>query len=75
MLYGKLWALSSLAVITFAAPAHAYIDPGAGTLIVQGFIGSFVAITAFAGMYIQRIRAAIGRLAGKTKGSEDNDPK
>lgn len=53
-------------LVTLSTPAHAYIDPGAGALIVQGLIGSFVAATALGGLYMQRIRQGIRRLMGKT---------
>lgn len=53
-------------ITTLSSPAYAYIDPGAGALIVQGLIGSFVALTAFCGVYMQRIRQGIRRLMGKT---------
>jgi hypothetical protein len=54
-----------VALVALSSPAHAYIDPGAGALIVQGLIGSFVAVTALGGLYMQRIRKGIRRMMGK----------
>ena len=71
----KFHILATTSIIAFSSPAYAYIDPGAGTLIVQGLIGSFVAITTIAGLYMQRIRAAFGRKFGKTDGSDIGDTK
>lgn len=62
--------LASMSFIAISSPAYAYIDPGTGTLIVQGLIGSLVAFTTFAGLYYQKVRTAIGRLVGKRSDDE-----
>ncbi|WP_206050253.1 hypothetical protein [Oceaniglobus ichthyenteri] len=59
--------------IAWSAPAHAYIDPGTGTLIVQGLVGSFVAVATIGGLYLQRVRAAIGRVFGRPAGAEGDE--
>ncbi|MBJ3762510.1 hypothetical protein ILP92_07110 [Maribius pontilimi] len=65
---------TGISFVAWSAPAHAYIDPGTGTLIVQGLIGSFVAIATVGGLYLQRIRSAVARVFGKTESSESGEP-
>jgi hypothetical protein len=40
----KQLILLSIGVTFFSAPAFAYIDPGMGSIIVQGLIGAFAVI-------------------------------
>ena len=39
----------------FAAPAYAYLDPGTGSLLIQGIIASIAAAAAAARIYWHRI--------------------
>ena len=64
-------ALGCVAVI-FAAPAYAYLDPGTGSLLIQGIIASIAAAAAAARIYWHRI---VGLFRGKkqpkdTEGAE-----
>ena len=47
-------ALSCAAVI-YAAPAYAYLDPGTGSLLIQGIIASIAFAAAAARFYWHRI--------------------
>ncbi len=61
-------ALANLALIASLAstmPAHAYIDPATGTLIVQSLIGGIAAAATLAGVYIAKVRAFFNRLLGR----------
>jgi hypothetical protein len=73
MKFPKHRIIAVILLLTLSSPAHAYIDPGAGSLIVQGLIGSFVAITALGGVYMHRIRQAINRFLGKADDSTATD--
>ena len=42
-------------VAVYAAPAHAYLDPGTGSLLIQGIIASIAAAAAVARLYWHRI--------------------
>ena len=55
MLLIVVWLLGSC--IGFSAPAHAYLDPGTGTLLIQGLIASIAAGYATFSVYRQKIRA------------------
>ena len=39
-----------------AQPAYAYLDPGTGSIILQGLIAAVAATIAYAGMYWQRVK-------------------
>jgi len=43
-------------LVIFSVPAHAYIDPGTGSLILQGIIGTVAAGFAFFSLFFQRIK-------------------
>lgn len=57
-----MWAFGSY--IGFTAPAHAYLDPGTGSLLLQGLIATIAAGTATASIYWSKIRAYF---SGKNK--------
>jgi hypothetical protein len=38
-------------------PAYAYLDPGTGSLILQGLIAATAGAMVYAGMYWRRIKA------------------
>lgn len=66
------WTRVGLAVLTCALPgvAEAYIDPGTGSILVQGLIAALAMVAVFFG----RIRSAIGRLL-KRKEHQDDAPR
>ncbi len=43
--------------IGFTAPAHAYLDPGTGSLLLQGLIATMVAAAATGSIYWGKIRS------------------
>ena len=54
-----------------ALPAHAYLDPGTGSIILQGIIGAIVGALAFFSTGLERVKSAIGKLTGKKKKKDD----
>lgn len=58
-------AISGLAAGFFATPALAYLDPGTGSIIVQGIIAGVAAALAAGGIFWQRIKNAFRSLLGK----------
>lgn len=56
-----------LALISFAAPAFAYVDPGTGMLAIQGLIALVIGIVAFVRHPIQTIGRWWRRWTGKDK--------
>ena len=62
MLFG-----ACIGLIASSMPAHAYLDPGTGSLIVQSLIGGLLAAGTFAGIYIRRVLAVFLRFAGRAE--------
>jgi hypothetical protein len=58
----------SLALIS-PDTAHAYLDPGTGSVLLQGLLAGFAALSAGAGYYWRTLT----RLFGKTRGERRHD--
>lgn len=54
----------------FTKPAYAYLDPGTGSLLLQGLIAGVAAVGAAGSMYYQQIKAKFKRMYSK-KAAED----
>jgi len=52
--------------------AQAYIDPGAGSILLQAVIGGLAAALALGASYWTRIRSALFRRSNQT-GSQEHD--
>ena len=50
------------------SPAHAYLDPGAGSFIVQAIVGGIVGFAAITKLYWARIKDFIRREKKSTSG-------
>jgi Zn-dependent protease with chaperone function len=50
-------ATVALLAATQSAPAHAYLDPGTGSLVLQIVIGTLAAVGTTLSLYWQRLRA------------------
>ena len=68
-------AILLTAVSGLSHPAHAYLDPGTGSIILQSIIGGIAAATAFGGMYWRKIKNFLSRFVGKHPASGDDEPK
>lgn len=64
-------AIISVSFVLWAAPAHAYLDPGTGSLIVQSIIGSIAGGLAVIGIYWRKIKNFFS--AKKTANNTSND--
>lgn len=70
--------VSLLAAVFFvvASPAYAYLDPGTGSMILQGLIGGIAAGAAVISIYFQKIKAFFQKLSGRSndeKSMPEND--
>jgi hypothetical protein len=63
---GKLFSLV-LCLSICASPAYAYIDPGAGSIILQGLIGGIAAGIAFLSVYFRKIKEKIIKFVFKSQ--------
>ena len=72
----RIRALIVFLAVTWAAPAHAYIDPGSGALVIQVLVSAFVGVLFFARGFLMRVASRIRRLLGgrDTTGSDPNEP-
>ena len=56
-----LFALLFASVLRVDAPAHAYLDPGTGSMLVQLLLGGVAGALVVGKLYWQRIKAFFGR--------------
>lgn len=49
-----------------AAPAYAYLDPGTGSMLLQGLIAGVAAGWAMLSLYGQKLKATLSRWLGRT---------
>ncbi len=54
--------LAIVGIVTFPTAASAYIDPGAGSLLLQGALGVVAVGVAVVGAYWRKVRDFIVRL-------------
>ncbi len=54
-------AVLALAAILLARPADAYLDPGTGSMVVQGVIAAIAAGAVALKLYWKRLRSVFGR--------------
>ena len=69
--------LAALVWILTTVPAHAYLDPGTGSILLQGIVGAIAGGLFVMRMYWQRVKAFVtGRPApGADRDSrDDRDP-
>lgn len=64
--------IATLAVVYTALPgaAHAYIDPGTGSILLQGIVGSAATAMVILKMYGAKARSKIAAMFGRADGSE-----
>jgi uncharacterized membrane protein len=61
----------ALAVLLVSNSAYAYVDPGTGSILLQGLIAAVAAGIGYVAMYWQRVKAFFGRRGP----SEAGDPR
>lgn len=59
-----------LLAFSVATPAHAYLDPGTGSLIVQSIVGGIVGAFAVIAIYWRKL---LNFFTGRSKNSDDQD--
>ena len=62
-------------LLTWTAPAMAYIDPGSGSAIMSAIIGGFVAISLVVKTYWYKIKAIFSKKESIQDNSEDTGEK
>lgn len=65
------WLVAGMLAIP--EPASAYLDPGTGSMLLQGLIAAFAAAVAAVFAYWRAVRNLIARLLGKGASKSDGD--
>ncbi|TPJ08347.1 hypothetical protein FJ428_07915 [Mesorhizobium sp. B2-8-1] len=60
-------ALSCAYFISLAVPAYAYLDPGTGSMLLQGLIAGIATATTILTVYYQRLKTFIFNLLARNK--------
>jgi uncharacterized membrane protein len=53
-------------------PAHAYLDPGTGSVLLQGLIAAFAAVAATAAFYWRKMVGFIRGYRSNARGTDTN---
>jgi hypothetical protein len=66
-------ALVGLLTVALSQPAYAYLDPGTGSIILQGMLGAIAAGLVFGRTYLHRLKARLG-LSGRSSNQHGRRP-
>jgi hypothetical protein len=66
---------STILIVVFSSKAHAYIDPGIGSVILQGIIASIAAIGIFFSSLKSKITGYFNKIKRLIYRSKKNDAK
>jgi len=61
--------------ISATSVAHAYIDPGTGSLMIQGLIAALASVAVFWRHIVARLKTFFGRQSGPDETTESSDLK
>ncbi len=65
-----LFALVLAVVLSFDSPAHAYLDPGTGSMILQILLGGVAGALVVGKLYWHRLKQLLGMGPSKDSASE-----
>jgi hypothetical protein len=66
-------SVASVALMTSAPAAFAYLDPGTGSMIIQGLIAAIAMAGVTARMYWSKLQSVLGWGANKSSDDEGNE--
>ena len=58
-------ALFLAVLLAWIAPAHAYLDPATGSILLQGLIAGVAGLVVVLRLYWQRLKALFRRMLGQ----------
>lgn len=62
-----------LLVLVLVEPAQAYIDPGTGSMLVQGMLAVIAAVSVTVGVFWKRLRSFFGGLFCRKNRAAEGD--
>lgn len=65
MKHYKLTIITAVMALTFAIPAYAYLDPGSGSIILQGILAAIAGMMAAIKLYWRKLKNFCRRCLGK----------
>jgi len=48
-------------LISYTSPSYAYLDPGTGSVLIQGLIGGIAVVMSFISIYWQKVKEFFGK--------------
>jgi hypothetical protein len=60
-------------LITYTSPAHAYLDPGTGSMLIQGLIGGLAVAMSFISIYWHKLKSFFSKSDLKLGTKQDKD--
>ena len=54
----------------YVVPAYAYLDPGTGSILLQGLLAGIAATVAAGGVFWQRIKSAVSSLFSPSRSTD-----
>ena len=59
--------VAALIGTAYVSPAYAYLDPGTGSILLQGLLAAIAGATAAVGVYWQRIKCILSSMFSSKK--------
>lgn len=71
----KILFFSFFILTSTTSTAYAYMDPGTGSMLLQGLIGTIAAGLTYLSLYYSKIKEKLSKLIGKPKNLDKTLPK
>lgn len=62
---------AAVILMSIAVPAHAYLDPGTGSMILQGLLAGIAGALVVGRLYWMRVKQFFGSLFGRQQAVEE----
>ena len=69
----KIFVLAIISLFAFTSSSFAYLDPGLGSMLIQGLIALIAAGTAYVTFYWKKLKEFIKKISNSKKDKEKKD--